>query len=75
MPEGMSPTINCVIAEGDRVVVEFEGNGKLINGEDYCNEYCMVFTLSDGRIRQVNEYFCTLLADKKLWPLIEKMTL
>lgn len=30
----------------------------------------MVFTLRDGRIQHVNEYFCTLLADAVLYPLI-----
>jgi ketosteroid isomerase-like protein len=71
MPGGLAPTILSVTAEADRVVVEFEGNGTLYNGESYRNEYCMVFTLRDGRICQVNEYFCTLLADKVLWPLLE----
>jgi ketosteroid isomerase-like protein len=75
MPGGMEPTIHSVTAEDDRVVVEFEGNGTLVNGEPYCNEYCMVFTVRDGKIRQVNEYFCTLLADQVLWPLIEGMEL
>lgn len=75
MPGGMEPTIRSVTAEGDRVVVEFDGNGTLCNGEHYGNEYCMVFTLRDGRICQVNEYFCTILADEKLWPLIEGMEL
>lgn len=75
MPEGMEPTIQSVTAEDNRVVVEFEGNGTLYNGEPYANEYCMVFTLEDGRIKQVNEYFCTLLADKVLWPLLEGMPL
>lgn len=75
MPDGMEPVIQSVTAEGDRVVVEFEGNGTLINGESYCNQYCMVFMLRDGRIRQVNEYFCTILADEKLWPLVAGMTL
>ncbi len=71
MPDGMEPVIRSVTGEGDRVVVEFEGNGTLFNGQPYCNEYCMVFTLRDGRIVQVNEYFCTILADEVLWPLIE----
>ncbi len=75
MPGGMEPVIRSVTAEGDRVVVEFEGNGTLYNGESYGNEYCMVFTLREGRICQVNEYFCTILADEKLWPLIEGMEL
>jgi len=75
MPAGMKPEIVSVIAEGDRVVVEFEGNGVLSNGESYDNQYCMVFKLREGKICQVNEYFCTLLAEQKLWPLIEKMAL
>lgn len=73
MPSGMKPEIVSVTAEGDRVVVEFEGHGTLINGEDYSNQYCMVFSMGDGRIKQVNEYFCTILADEKLWPLVENM--
>ena len=75
MPGGMEPTILSVTGEDNRVVVEFEGNGTLFNGETYNNQYCMVFMLRDGRIRQVNEYFCTLLADKVLWPLVSDMTL
>ena len=45
MPAGMEPTIHSVTGEADRVVVEFEGNGVLSNGQNYCNQYCMVFTL------------------------------
>ena len=75
MPSGMEPTIFSVTGEDNRVVVEFEGNGTLLNGEAYNNQYCMVFMLRDGKIRQVNEYFCTLLADKVLWPLVSDMTL
>ncbi|HET8710947.1 MAG TPA: nuclear transport factor 2 family protein [Spongiibacteraceae bacterium] len=75
MPGGMKPTIHSITAEGERVVVEFEGHGTLINGESYSNQYCMVFTVRDGKIRQVNEYFCTILADKVLWPLVENMQL
>lgn len=75
MPEGMQPQIVSVTAEGDRVVVEFEGNGVLFNGEPYGNEYCMVFRMRDGKICQVNEYFCTLLAEQRLWPVIKDMQL
>jgi uncharacterized protein len=74
VPTGLSPTIHTVTAADDRVVVEFEGNATLANGESYNNQYCMVFTLRDGKIKQVNEYFCTLLADKMLWPLVAGMT-
>lgn len=70
VPDGMQPVIQSVTAEGDRVVVEFEGNATLSNGASYCNQYCMVFTLQGGRIKQVSEYFCTILADEVLFPLV-----
>lgn len=73
LPTGLRPDIKTVTAEGDRVVVEFEGNAMTSEGKPYCNQYCMVFTLRAGRILQVNEYFCNILADEALWPLVEKM--
>jgi len=70
IPSGLRPKFHSVTADGDRVVVEFEGDATLANGERYCNQYCMVFTLADGRIKLVNEYYCTLLADEKIGPLL-----
>lgn len=74
VPTGLCPRVDTVTAEGDRVIVEWEGNAETSDGKPYCNQYCMVFTLRDGRIKQVNEYFCTLLADQVLWPLVAAMT-
>ena len=73
LPTGLCPEFKSFIAEGDRVVVEFEGNSTTCDGQPYNNQYCMVFTLADGKIKQVNEYFCTKLADDVLWPLVESM--
>ncbi|PTU31887.1 SRPBCC family protein [Stenotrophobium rhamnosiphilum] len=73
VPTGLRPTIHSITADGDRVVVEFEGNGVTSEGTAYCNQYCMVFTMRNGLIRQVNEYFCTILADQVLWPMVERM--
>jgi ketosteroid isomerase-like protein len=70
MPTGLRPKFHTVTAEGDRVAVEFEGDATLANGERYANQYCMVFTLQDGKIKHVNEYFCTILADEKIGPLL-----
>lgn len=69
-PDGLKPEINTVTAEGERVAVEFEGKGITCAGQDYHNQYCMVFTLRDGKIQQINEYFCNKLADDVLWPLV-----
>jgi len=70
IPTGLRPTYKSVIAEGDKVAVEFEGDATLANGERYCNQYSMIFTLQDAKIKSVNEYYCTLLADQKILPLL-----
>jgi uncharacterized protein len=70
IPTGLRPKFRTVTAEADRVVVEFEGDATLVNGERYCNQYCMVFTVREGAIRQVDEYYCTILADEKIGPLL-----
>ena len=33
----------------------------------------MVFTMRDGKVKHVNEYFCTILADQVLYPLVAAM--
>jgi len=73
IPTGLQPNFLTVTAEGDRVVVEFEGNATLANGADYCNQYCMVFTLENGLIKLVNEYYCTILADDRILPLLAEV--
>lgn len=72
-PAGMKTIIKTVTASGDRVIVEWEGDATTSAGKAYCNQYCMVFTFHDGKIRQINEYYCTLLADDALWPLVEPL--
>jgi hypothetical protein len=69
-PTGLRPQYKSVTSEDDRVVVEFEGDATLMNGEKYDNQYCMVFFMKDGKIKRVNEYFCTILADEKIFPLL-----
>ena len=73
MPEGLNFTIKTATAEGDRVIVEAEGNAVTSEGTPYCNQYVFVVTLKDGKIVQANEYFCTRLADEVLWPVAQKM--
>lgn len=70
IPDGLKVTIHSLLSEGDQVAVEFEGDARLFNGTPYCNQYCMIFTLENDRIKQVNEYFCTILADETLYPLV-----
>jgi hypothetical protein len=74
LPTGLRPEVKSVTAAENTVVVEWEGNSTTTTGQAYNNQYCMVFTLRDGKIQQVNEYFCTKLADEVLWPLVEKLS-
>lgn len=73
IPTGLRPKFLTATAEGDRVAVEFEGDATLANGERYCNQYCMVFTFEEGLIKLVNEYYCTILADEKILPLLAEV--
>lgn len=69
-PSGLNPEFKSVTGEGDRVVVEFEGNATLPNGKPYCNQYALVFRFEGEKIKQVNEYLCTVLADQMMLPLL-----
>jgi ketosteroid isomerase-like protein len=72
MPTGLNFTIHTVTAEGDRVAIEAEGNAVTSQGTPYRNQYCFMFTLADGKIKQINEYFCNVHANEVLWPLVEE---
>jgi uncharacterized protein len=75
VPTGLRITIHALIADGDMVAAEFEGDAVTIDGKPYCNQYCMVFRLLDGLIVHSHEYFCTKLAESQLWPAIVQMGL
>ena len=44
------------IADGDIVVVEAEGDNVTKAGVRYDNDYCLVFRLEDGKIKEIREY-------------------
>lgn len=73
LPTGLNIDVKSVTAQDNRVVVEFEGDAKTSDGKPYQNQYCMVFMLENGLIKQVNEYFCNIHADEVLWPLVSGM--
>jgi ketosteroid isomerase-like protein/catechol 2,3-dioxygenase-like lactoylglutathione lyase family enzyme len=53
-------------AQDDRVVVECRGEVTTKDGKPYNNEYCWVFRLENGRIKEVTEYMDTKLAEAAL---------
>jgi len=74
LPTGLCLTPITVTADGTRdggrVIVECEGGATTSEGKAYANHYCFVFTFSGGQIAHVNEYFCNVLANEVLWPLV-----
>ena len=51
-----------LIAEGDYVVVQFRGSVMTTAGLPYNNSYCYVCRLADGKVRELTEYWDTVLA-------------
>ena len=55
----MQMTVRGLIAEGDKVAVEVVGDGKLLDGRCYQNEYHLLLTIRDDKIAAVREYLDT----------------
>lgn len=56
------------IAEGDYVVVEAKGDNVTRTGVRYDNDYCMVWRVESGRIKEIKEYCDSALVEKALGP-------
>jgi ketosteroid isomerase-like protein len=54
------------IADGDCVVVEARGDNVTRTGVRYDNDYCLVFRLENGKIKEVREYCDSVLTERAL---------
>ena len=54
------------IADGDLVVVEAKGDNFTPEGVRYDNDYCLVFRLEDGKIKEIREYCDSVLTERAL---------
>ena len=59
-------TFRAVHADGNSVIVEERMRATLPGGRAYDNDYCFVFVVEDGRIKQVREYMDT----RKGWQMV-----
>jgi hypothetical protein len=59
------------IAEADYVAVEARGDNVTKSGERYDNQYCMIFRIEDGKIKQIKEYCDSALVERVLGPFPE----
>jgi ketosteroid isomerase-like protein len=66
-------SVHFMIAEDDVVVMEFDAAFTTFEGEQYHNQYCLVFTVRDGRIAQVREHVDSHYSYEVLFGTPEKM--
>ena len=61
---GIVPSVVDVIAEGDRVAVQWEGRAETKAGQPYHQTYSWVMRIADGRVTEGTAYLDTqLIAD------------
>lgn len=63
------------VAEGDYVVVEAVGDNVTKAGLRYDNQYCMVWRIEDGKIKQIKEYGDSALVERVLGPFPQERKL
>ena len=61
--ESMGTSIDDnIIAEGDFVVLQQHATGRMTKtGKPYNNQYCLVYKVIDGKIKEITEYLDTEL--------------
>lgn len=63
------------IAEGDHVVVEARGDNMTKAGLRYDQQYCMVYRIENGRIREIKEYCDSTMVERVLGAFPEERKL
>jgi ketosteroid isomerase-like protein len=63
------------IADADYVAVEARGDNVTKAGLRYDNQYCMVFRLENGKIKEIKEYCDSTLVERVLGPFPEQRKL
>ena len=61
---GIHTTIEAMIGEGDRVVVQSAGRAETLDGREYNNSYIHIFTVRNGQILEVTEFSDTALIER-----------
>ena len=59
------------IADGEYVAVEARGDNLTKSGLRYDNQYCMVFRIENGKIKEIKEYCDSALVERVLGPFPE----
>ena len=60
----IAPEIVDIIAEGDRLVLLWNGTGQMSDGSPYRNQYIWVMRFKDGKVTEGTAYLDTALLDR-----------
>jgi uncharacterized protein len=60
------PSIRAVIAEGDLIVLQWDGRSSAKNGTIYYQTYCWVMRIEGGKVREGTAYLDTALIEQ-IW--------
>jgi len=63
----LAPSVEGLVAEGDKVAAELVITGRTAKGKDYRNHYHFLFTIRGGKIVAVKEYVDTLYSQRTLF--------
>jgi ketosteroid isomerase-like protein len=61
-------TANRILADGDFVVVECQGQTTTKSGKPYNNAYCYIIRMEGGKMKELTEYLDTALVEAVLSP-------
>lgn len=60
------PTVQNILAEGDNIVLQWQGSATTKSGKPYNNSYCWVMRLDNGKVKEGTAYIDTELVSE-LW--------
>ncbi|WP_413992483.1 nuclear transport factor 2 family protein [Labrys okinawensis] len=66
MARPLVPTVRSLVADGDQVVIHFDGEGVAHDGQPYRNSYAWFFRMRDGRVTEATAFFDSIAFDD-LW--------
>lgn len=66
LADGRRTIAHRFIAEGDHVVVEGKGEMRTRAGVPYNNDYCLIYRIENGKIREIKEYCDSVLTEEVL---------
>ncbi len=62
----IEPSVRNILAEGDNVVLQWEGRATTKGGKPYNNSYCWVMRIEKGKVKEGTAYIDTELVTE-LW--------